>query len=180
MDIDFLDKPTPREPHPAQLDDAALLAQCDFERARRGGPGGQHRNKTETAVLLSHRPTGLTAQASERREAEVNKRVALRRLRLTLATAHRCPVPPGDPRSDLWRSRTGGGRIVCSQEHRDHPALLGEALDVIAASGWDQHMAATRLSVTATQLIRFVGTHPPALAAWNAERAHRGMGALRA
>lgn len=180
MDLSFLDKPTPREPHPSQLGDEALLAQCRVERVRRGGPGGQHRNKTESGVVVTHLPTGTIAQASERRESEVNKRVALRRLRLVLATEHRVGVPAGEVRSAVWRSRTTSGRIVCSERHHDHPAMLAEAMDVLAASGWDQHAAATRLGVTPSQLIRFVATHPPALGAWNAQRHARGMGALRA
>lgn len=53
--------------HPAAIDPDELLRQCDEKRIRRGGPGGQHRNKVETAVVLHHRPTGMTAEASERR-----------------------------------------------------------------------------------------------------------------
>lgn len=35
-----------------------------FQRDR--GPGGQHRNKTESCVVLTHRPTGLQAKAAAR------------------------------------------------------------------------------------------------------------------
>ena len=82
--------------HPAALTDDALLAECDLGRGRASGPGGQHRNKVETAVTLTHRPTGVIAQASERRSQVENKRVALRRLRLKLATEIRLPLSPRD------------------------------------------------------------------------------------
>ncbi len=45
------------------------------------GPGGQHRNRTESGVRLVHPPTGLTVTATERRSQLLNRSVALARLR---------------------------------------------------------------------------------------------------
>ena len=50
--------------HPAAHDLERLLADCDVRFTRRSGPGGQNRNKVETAVVLTHRPTGLVAEAT--------------------------------------------------------------------------------------------------------------------
>ena len=180
MDLGFLDKPAERPVHPAMLDEDELLKDVTMERGRSGGPGGQHRNKNETAVTLTHGPTGISAQAGERRYAEINRKMALRRLRLRLAVEHRIELPAGDVRSEMWRERCRKRRIACSERHTDFPAMIAEALDVIASCGWDQKKASVRLDVSATQLIRFVATHAPALAAWNEERGRRGMGSLRA
>ena len=57
-----------------------LLAECDVRASRRSGPGGQHRNKVETAISLHHLPTGVRAEASERRSQAQNQTQALFRL----------------------------------------------------------------------------------------------------
>jgi ribosome-associated protein len=67
------------------LDDAALLAECDEQFFVAGGPGGQHRNKTESGVRLTHRPTELSVTATERRSQSQNRTEALHRLRRGLA-----------------------------------------------------------------------------------------------
>ena len=65
---------------PPSTDLAALARDCDIEFTRAGGPGGQHRNKAETAVRITHRPSGVTVVASERRSQARNKMAALKRL----------------------------------------------------------------------------------------------------
>lgn len=44
--------------------DQELMSQCQMDTFKASGPGGQHRNKRESAVRLKHLPTGLTAQVS--------------------------------------------------------------------------------------------------------------------
>lgn len=177
--FESLERPVERPEHPAALTDGALLARCTVHHTRGSGPGGQHRNNNQTAVVLTDEPTGQTAQASERRSAEQNKMMALKRLRLVLAVGVRVAVPAGEIRSEMWRVRTKGGRISLSVKHRDFPAMLAEALDVLDASGWDAKRAAVRLGVSPSQLIRMVADHPPALAMVNRERKARGEHELR-
>ncbi len=163
-------------PHPASLDHDTILAPCSMSRGRSSGPGGQHRNKVQTLVEYTHTPTGIMAAAGERRSAAENARVALTRLRLSLACKVRAPA--GDP-SELWASRCNKGKIRCGTSHWDFPAVLAEALDHIFACGLDQKAAAVRLECSATQLVRFVNDHPPAMQWWNEARKHKGMRPLK-
>lgn len=161
--------------HPACLDDDDLLKQCDVGRGRSSGPGGQHRNKVETTVFITHIPSGLDTHAGERRSQSENKKVAVRRMRLALAVEVRTGVPAGEIGSPLWKSRIGGGKIACNPEHHDYPSLLAEALDVIADAGWDLKRPALRLDVSASQLLKLLKDHPPAIVKLNAEREARNM-----
>jgi protein subunit release factor A len=67
-----------------RLDEEGLLAECEVTFYVGGGPGGQHRNKTASAVRLAHRPTGVVVTATERRSQAQNRGAALDRLRARL------------------------------------------------------------------------------------------------
>ena len=100
-------------PHPAAFPDDQLLKQCEIGFGRTSGPGGQHRNKVETAVFIKHVPTGVEASASERRKQFENRVMALKRLRLKLAINIRNAVHPQRHKpSELWVSRRQGPQIV--------------------------------------------------------------------
>ncbi len=135
--------------HPATASPEQLIAECDIRRLRRSVPGGQHRNKVETAISLHHLPTGVHAEASEHRSQ------ALFRLRVNLALEVRRLCGPDYVPSSLWQSRCGGG-LKISAGHDDFPSLLAEALDVPAALEADPKRAAAVLSCKPTQLVRLL------------------------
>ena len=64
------------EPAADRWDDSAVR----IETLRASGPGGQHVNRTESAVRVTHLPTGLSAIAQEERSQHLNRRLALARL----------------------------------------------------------------------------------------------------
>ncbi|MDB5389370.1 MAG: protein chain release factor [Planctomycetaceae bacterium] len=170
--------------HPAAMSPEELLRECDVQRTRRSGPGGQHRNKVESAVVLTHRPSGAHAEASERRSQAENLAVALFRMRMQLALDVRSQLTEADlvdeaGRSELWKSRCVNHRIHINSEHTDFPTLLAEALDVLHAMEMDLGLAAEKLNCTTSQLIKFFQQDPRALASINQDRLQRGLHKLK-
>jgi hypothetical protein len=162
--------------HPAALDAARLLSDCDVTRTRRSGPGGQNRNKVETAIVLRHRPTGIESQASERRSQAENLRNAIFRMRLRLALAVRRPFR--EP-SALWKSRSCNGSIRVSPEHDDFPALEAEALDTLIHFQVDLKTTAGALGCTPSQLVKFLRNEPAAFQFLNDQRREAGLKPLQ-
>ena len=82
--------------------DEELLRECEVETFRSSGPGGQHVNKTESAVRLRHQPSGVVVTSQQERSQHRNKQLCLEKLRkkiekLNHRPAKRVPtrVPPG-------------------------------------------------------------------------------------
>jgi ribosome-associated protein len=73
------------------LSDDGLLAACEETFFVASGPGGQHRNKTESGVRLVHAPTGVTVTATERRSQAQNRGAALERMRERLVALTHVP-----------------------------------------------------------------------------------------
>jgi protein subunit release factor B len=103
------------EPVDIPESDEALLAQCDVQTFRAGGPGGQHQNVTESAVRLVHRPSGVTVTCRAQRSQYLNKMDALRRLRLKL---RRLNEPPPPPRRATRPSRAAAERRLVEKSRR--------------------------------------------------------------
>ena len=64
----------------ARLDPERIEKEVKLQFFRASGPGGQHRNKVETAVRMTHPPSGIVVTATEGRSQARNRAVALRRL----------------------------------------------------------------------------------------------------
>ncbi len=164
------------------MSEQALLADCSTERTRRGGPGGQHRNKTESAIVLTHRPTGVSGQAGERRSQHDNRREALARLRLNLALAVRVAKPVDDASakaSDLWFQKLDGSKMKVGTGNDNFPALLAEALDWVYAAEFEFAKAASPLGLSTSQLVKFLKQHPPAWQMMQQQRHKRGLPRLK-
>lgn len=165
--------------HPACLSLESLEKQCRFQRTRRSGPGGQHRNKVESAVVVTHEPSGIVAEANERRSQHENRAVALGRLRIKLAINMRTAWNKDTHPSELWNARVSGRRISVSPEHHDFPAILAEALNVLDGSDFDIIASAKALNVSPSQLIKLLKVEPDAFLLLNAARAKKNLGKLK-
>ena len=158
--------------HPASWPVEHLLAECEIKRTRASGPGGQHRNKVETAIVITHLPSKIVGQASERRSQDLNRQMAVQRLRVNLAVEVRS-LP--DVLSPLWLSRSHGGKISISESHADFPAILAEALDHLAAHHFDHSATAAALQISGTQLVGLLSQESRALEQLNEQRKLLGL-----
>jgi peptide chain release factor 1 len=79
----------------------------DTDVMRAGGPGGQHQNKTESAVRLTHRPSGLVVVCRDERSQHKNRSKAMRLLRSRLYEATRSQAEAD--RAAQRRSLVGSG-----------------------------------------------------------------------
>jgi ribosome-associated protein len=66
-----------------------LKKQVILETYRSSGPGGQRKNKVETAVRIKHLPSGITVVATEHRSQSENRKLAFERLRDRLIKLNR-------------------------------------------------------------------------------------------
>jgi protein subunit release factor B len=74
-------------------DRESLERDCDMQFFRGTGPGGQNRNKVETAVRLTHRPSGLVVTAEEHRTQRANREAAYERMATRLEELQRVETP---------------------------------------------------------------------------------------
>jgi len=72
--------------------DEELLRACEVETFRSNGPGGQHVNKTESAVRLTHVPSGVVVTSRQERSQHRNKALCLQRLRKKVAQLNYRPA----------------------------------------------------------------------------------------
>lgn len=157
------------------LPDDALAAVCDLQRMARGGPGGQHANKTASGVRLVHRGSGLVAEACESRDGGSNRSAALRRLRIGIACAFRGGADPA------WlQPHVRGGRLRCGPEAASWPGVAAVLLDLLAARLGSLTEAASAAGLTTTQLAKALVSDQQVRRAADAIRAAEGLGALRA
>ena len=64
--------------------DDALLSECKVETFRSSGKGGQHANKTESAVRLTHIKSGIQVMCQDERSQYLNKIKCIKELRLRI------------------------------------------------------------------------------------------------
>ncbi len=179
-------------PHPAVLPEAKLLLQCRFTQHRRGGPGGQHRNKVSTAITVLHEPSSISAEASERRDQVQNRRQAILRLRIRLAISVRSspapqiqigdqmrPAMPLDPLPETIRERYRDTPLKLALSNADRPAVLALLLDDLYWAGGVPAGVARQWAVSASAIVQFLALQPAALQLVNRWRSELGRHPLK-
>jgi hypothetical protein len=163
--------------------DAALEAACEVDRYRSRGPGGQHRNKTESAVRLRHRATGVIAHGDERRSQSENRFQAVVRMREHLAFDVREPVDLATWRaSPRLAALAAGGTAPLGEKTRKKPEFLvafAELLDLFVACGCEVGTTAQHLGLTTGATSKLLLVDDRTSRAVNQLRTARGLRTLR-
>ena len=140
--------------------DDALIAQCEVDRYRASGPGGQHRNKTESAVRLRHRLTGVSAIGEDSRSQAENKMHAVRRLRSAIAIQVREPVTlEGFVPSARLAGFVAKGTAPLGAKTRvtgEYWAAMAELLDLLVAGDVEIALTAQRLGISTGALSKLL------------------------
>lgn len=89
----------PQRPPPYSLDREVLEREVAIDVFRASGPGGQHVNKTESALRLTHLPSGVVVTAQDSPSQFRNRETAFERLirkleRLNHVPKKRVPTRP--------------------------------------------------------------------------------------
>jgi hypothetical protein len=164
-----------------KLSDRALLDQCEYDRFRASGPGGQKRNKTESAVRLRHAASGVFAVATESRSQHENRERALRRLREKLALDVREPVDVEAYRPPAELSALIVGPAITAAQRRSAAYLIaaGQLLDLFAAARGSVRDTAARLGLGSAVLSKLLYSDPRVLRRANDVRLAHGLKPLR-
>lgn len=157
------------------LTDAELLAGCAIETFRSHGPGGQHANKTESAVRLTHRATNIIAQCQDNRQRTRNQSDALDRLRLRLALGIR-----GQAQRAWIEAHRRGRQLKLGANARDFHLVVAVVLDALTDHCGALAETATELGVSSSQLAKLLTADKEVHQAANHLRAGFGGGALHA
>ncbi len=164
--------------------DDALIGQCEVDRYRASGPGGQHRNKTESAVRLRHKPSGVSAIGEDSRSQSENKLHAVRRLRSAIALEVREPVAlvEGWAPSPRLAAFVAAGTKPLGQKTRltgEYWTAYAELLDVLVAGELEIGATAVRLGISTGAMSKLLLHDEQVARVVNDLRRARGMRALR-
>jgi len=157
-----------------QMDEQTLLRICTLQGYQGSGPGGQHRNKTNTGVLLRLEELNLEIRCCEDRSAAINRTLAVERLRVLIALRYR-EMPPVTPAMPF---PGGKGRIQASNPA--YPLFIADILDRMEQNQGDPHAAAAAWGLSTSALSRILFAEKAVLESVQQMRARHGKPPLRA
>lgn len=119
-------------PQPTETQIQVRPEDLDFSACRGSGAGGQHRNVTDSAVILKHKPTGLTVRCESERSQNQNRQTALNLLRSRLWEAKQSEI--SGARAEDRKRQVGSG--MRGDKRRTIRAQDGQVTDHVNGKTW--------------------------------------------
>lgn len=161
------------------LTDPEFLKQCVFDAYTASGPGGQKRNRTYSAVRLTHKPTGLSVVAEESRSQHENRARALRRLKILLALRLRANPAQGWNLPEALLSYFKPVVRRMNPKNERYPLFCAAMLDLLYRERGSLSHTAQVLGISTGQCGPLFMTAKDIMAEANAIRAHFGLRPLK-
>ena len=124
------------------LSEAEFVRLCTLDFFKSSGAGGQHRNKTSSAVRVTHKETGLSAEDCTERSQHRNRSNAVQKLKLLIALNIRQSSGNDLP------------RMECSLSAPDYPLFVAQVFDILEACGYDHKNSAARCGISSSAFLK--------------------------
>ena len=148
-----------------------LLAACTQKGFQGSGPGGQHRNKTNTGVLLNLREYNLEIKSCEARSAKENKVHALHRMQMAIALNVRETPPETE-------SPFPGSNGHIQPSNALFPLFIAHVFDIMAQKNGDTKEAAAAFNLTPSALVKILRQDKACAAKLQGNRVENGKSKL--
>ena len=149
-------------------DDDVLFSQCRCEFYKATGKGGQKRNKTSSAVRLTHFASKVAVTAADRRSQHENRIIALKKLRYQISLSCRCQFV-FDSRQDF----------KMSIKNPKYFLLVAYLLDALADCNWELKSSAVILKISGSKLVKLLYRDHILWQLVNSKRENLGLSKLK-
>ena len=150
-----------------QLENDALIKLCDIDFFKATGPGGQKKNKTESAVRLTLKNSAISTTASEDRQQSINRSRALQKMRLAIALEMRQEPQP-------WT-----GQWDMNTKNSSYSLFAACLTDHLHSHNWQVSEAAKSLNLSTGKLIKIIAKNETFWQFLNSARQKNGYKPLK-
>ena len=149
------------------MSDEELLNNCKTDHFIATGNGGQKRNKTSSAVRLSLKNSDISVTASEDRQQSVNKKRAIRKMRIAIAMEMREQATEWD------------GQLDMNTKNTQYPLFIACLTDNLFDKNWQVSEVAKSMDISTGKLIKIIAKDDNLWQFINKERQRSGYKPLK-
>ena len=150
-----------------ESDDEHLMRDCEFTPFKSTGKGGQKKNKSSSAVRLTHRPTGIAVTGTNERCQHTNRKQALKKLRYEIAYNVRT------------NQETVQVDINLSTNNKRYFLWVAMIIDEFEKNNYALADSAAHFGISSSRLVKLIGRDPSLWQFINHQRSTHGQPLLK-